>query len=94
MSLKHMRTLRGQYCAETWEDPDDIKFKGNNFNNWLSHRYENKKVRIWDKVQKWYKINKTKHELEHMPEGRLDYPTAKELGGSDYLPGDEWIFGN
>lgn len=56
------------YCTEIWEDTFDIKYRQSNFDLWLGHRYEKKKVRIRGKVIGWYYINKNDDQLNNMPE--------------------------
>jgi len=73
ISTPQRNILLNLYCAETWEDPFDIKFKPSNFDLWLSHRYEKKAVRIWDKTVRGYFIKKTKFELDWIPETVKQY---------------------
>ncbi len=60
--------LLEKYCMEIGEDSFDIKYKQNNFDLWLSHRYEKKKVKVRGKSVRWYFINKDETQMYHMPE--------------------------
>jgi len=67
------------YCEEMWEDIKDLKFKQNNFDLWLSHRYEKKRVKLRWQTIRWYFIRKTKFELEVIPESLDNFFKAGEI---------------
>ena len=64
---KEKNKLLKKYCFEEWEDYDDVKFKQKNFDLWLSHKYEKKRVKVRWKTIRWYYIHKTKYEKEKIP---------------------------
>ena len=63
---KEKNLLLNMYIHENWEDPLDKRFKQTNFDMWLSHRYEKKKIRVRGTSTRWYFINKTSFDHEHI----------------------------
>lgn len=82
---KEKNILLDMYCNQTGEDKFDIKFKQNNFDLWLSHRYEKKKLSIRWTSERWYFIKKTKFELDNMPEGKKNYFDKGELEKMEWI---------
>jgi len=71
--------LLEMYCTEIGEDSFDVKYKQSNFDLWLSHRYEKKRMRIRGKVERGYWINKNNDQLLNMPEGTNGEFSEKDL---------------
>jgi len=67
------------YCTDIGEDSFDIKYKQSNFDLWLSHRYEKKRMRIRGKTIRGYYINKNDDQMLNMPEGTHWEFTENEL---------------
>ncbi len=60
--------LLSKYLDEIWEDQLDSRYKQKHFNLSLSHRYENKRMRIrWETVR-GYLINKNEFDKAHIPD--------------------------
>ena len=66
ISVKQKNMLLTKYCSETGQSEFDISFKQKNFDLWLSHRFEKKKVVVNKLNAHWYMIHKTKEQLEQI----------------------------